>query len=143
MAATPSFIIRLEIEDLLAAYWHEVDANRGQEAHLFFTEDAVYRHSGAPDLVGQAAIRAYYASRRARGPRVARHVMSNVRVTHAANGEARCNSIVLLFAADGAPVLPSAPPILIADVVDDCQRQRDGQWRFRSRLIDAVFKNAG
>ena len=91
--------------------------------------------------MGHAAIQAYYASRRARGPRVARHVVSNVRVTHAGKDEVRCNSIVLLFAADGVPVLPTAPPILIADVIDDCQRQRDGEWRFRSRHIDTIFKS--
>jgi hypothetical protein len=47
---------------------------------------------------------------------------------------------MLLYAADGRPVLPSLPAIMIADIVSDCERQGDGEWRFVSHRLVPVFE---
>ncbi len=47
---------------------------------------------------------------------------------------------MLLYAADGRPVLPSLPAIMIADVVSECERGDDGQWRFVSHRLIPVFE---
>jgi hypothetical protein len=47
---------------------------------------------------------------------------------------------MLLYAADGRPVLPSLPAIMIADVVSDCERDDDGKWRYVSHRLTPVFE---
>lgn len=132
--------IRLEIEQLLLDYWHEVDTNWGARAHEFFAEDGVFLNSVGKARVGRAAIQAFYSSRQARGARVVRHVVSNLRVQPAAaNGEVSSNWILQIFASDGEPPLPSEPAILLADVTDVCRREPDGRWRYASRRIDGLF----
>ena len=132
--------IRLEIESLLVDYWHEVDTNWGRDAHLFFTEDGVFRNSVGKAREGRAAIHAFYNSREARGPRVVRHVISNLRVLPAVGNEVASHWILQIFAADGVAPLPSEPAILVADVTDVCRREADGRWRYALRQIDGLFK---
>ncbi len=88
---------------------------------------------------GRAAVQHFYAWRRARGARTARHVISNfqVRAKNARDATSLC--IMSLYAADGEPILPSKPPIMIADVVSECVRGDDGVWRFRTRALKPVF----
>jgi hypothetical protein len=141
-AATDRLTLRLEIDQLLTDFWYEVDHNWGANAPDYYTEDGVFTTSGGKPRVGREAIRAFYTSRRDRGARIARHVVTNLRVTAIDATTARADWILLLHAADGEPVLESEPPILIADVVDECVKCPDGQWRFRSRVITALFKGA-
>jgi hypothetical protein len=49
--------------------------------------------------------------------------------------------VLSLYAADGAPILPSKPPIMLADVVEEMVREADGVWRYKSRAITAVFRD--
>jgi hypothetical protein len=49
--------------------------------------------------------------------------------------------VLSLYAADGEAVLPSKPPIMLADVSEELVRERDGLWRYKSRIIKAVFRD--
>jgi SnoaL-like domain len=133
-------LVRHEIEARAIDYWHEVDINGGARAHEYFTADGVFT-SSVKTHRGREAIRAFYAARTARGPRVSRHVISNFRVVAADRDHASTHWVLSLYAADGAPILPSKPPIMLADVVENLVREADGVWRYRSRTITAVFRD--
>lgn len=71
--------IRLEIKQLLVEYWHDVDHYWSRNAHEYFLEDGVFMNSAARGREGREAIKEFYSSRQDRGPRIARHVFSNLR----------------------------------------------------------------
>ncbi len=136
-AAAPDLL--MAIGALLADYWHEVDHYWGRNAHQLYTEDGVFA-IGSDHMNGPAAIQAFYKWREGRGAREARHVISNLRVVQLDDGHVEVACILCLYAADGVPVLPSSPPILIADEVGECVRGSDGLWRFRSHFLKPVFQ---
>lgn len=119
-------------------YWHDVDHNAGRGAHAFFVEDGARYQIHDQVFDGREAIRAFYSWRESRGERVARHCIVNGRSVLQADGTATMQSVLLLYAADGRPILPSAPPIQIADLDDVCEL-RDGVWKYRSRRITTLF----
>jgi len=133
--------IAAEIETLNVEYWLDVDRHQGTQAHAFFVEDGVFTTS-LKSRTGRAAIMGFYQGRQAREKvRTARHVITNQLVVVQDADHATGDWILLLHAADGAPVLPSQPAIMIADVHDVCQRGADGHWRYVSRTITAIFKS--
>lgn len=133
--------IAAEVAALNAEYWYEVDRNKGARAHEFFVEDGVYTTT-QKRRVGRPAIIEFYQGRQAREQtRTARHVITNQRVVVQDADNATGDWVLMLHAADGEPVLPSVPAILIADVHDVCRREADGQWRYVSRTIAPVFKS--
>ena len=134
--------IRMEIEQLLHDYWYEVDTNWGRDAHEYFTDDGVFRNSVGRARVGRAEISDFYNGRQARGSRVVRHVVSNLRVQPVVGDQVHSNWILQIFAADGEAPLPSEPAILLAEVTDVCRRGTDGTWRYASRTIEGLFKGA-
>jgi hypothetical protein len=141
MTALEKLQIAAEIAALNVEYWFEVDRNNGQRAHEFYTVNGVLTTS-LKSRTGQAAIQAFYQGRQARDDvRTARHVIANQRVLVQDEDNATMDWLLLLHAADGEPVLPSVPAIMIADVHDVCQRGADGRWRYQSRTISAVFKS--
>ena len=133
--------IEAEIERLNVDYWYEVDRHDGRDSHLFFVEDGVFTTS-IRSRTGRAAIAEFYRGRQDGRVRTARHVITNLRVRVADADHASCDWILLLYAADGAPVLPSESAIMIADVHDVCRREADGRWRYVSRTLVPVFKSS-
>lgn len=133
--------IEAAIERLNVDYWFDVDRHDGQRAHTFYTEDGVFTTS-IRSRTGHEAIAAFYRGRQDGRVRTARHVISNLRVQVRDADHARADWILLLYAADGAPVLPSESAIMIADVHDECVRGTDGHWRYASRTIVPVFKSS-
>lgn len=133
--------IAAEIEALNVDYWYDVDYLYGHNAHEFYVEDGVFTTSERT-RTGRAAIAEFYRGRQRRGPRTARHVIANLRVSVQDRDNASADWILLLYAAEGEPVLPSEPAIMIADVRDQCRRGADGRWRYASRTIRAVFKSS-
>jgi hypothetical protein len=133
-------LIRQEIEALAIDYWYEVDIHDGLRAHEYFAADGVFT-SSVKTHSGRDAIKTFYAQRKARGPRTSRHVISNLRVVVADRDHASTQWVLSLYAADGAPILPSKPPIMLADVVEELVREPDGAWRYKSRTIKAVFRD--
>jgi hypothetical protein len=120
-------------------YWYDVDHNFGRVAHEFFVDTGSYTIPPGPVLRGREAIREFYRWRENRGARVSRHCIVNHRVRVLSADSAICDSIMLLHAADGEPVLPVAPPIQISDVHDVCARGSDGVWRYVSRQLTPLF----
>lgn len=133
--------IQSEIEMLLVDYWYEVDHHWGGAAHEYFTQDGTFTNTVGRARQGRDEIREFYGSRQSRGARVARHVIANLRVEVRDRDNAEADWVLLLYARDGEPVLPSEPAILIADVHDVCVREADGRWRYRARTIRALFKS--
>ncbi len=129
----------MAIGALLADYWWEVDHHWGRNAHQLYTEDGVFS-IGADVMNGPSAVQAFYRWREGRGAREARHVVSNLRVVQRDDERVDVDCILCLYAADGVPVLPSSPPILIADEVGECVRGSDGLWRFSSHFLKPVFQ---
>lgn len=128
-------------------YWHDVDFNHGRGGDAFYVADGLFA-IGDTRMEGRDAIRGFYAWREKRGARTARHVVTNFRLESASDEAGRdevagddaatLRCILLLYAADGLPVLPSLPAILIADVVSVCVR-RGGRWLYRSHVLTPVF----
>ena len=133
--------IAAEIEALNVDYWYDVDHLLGRNAHEFYVEDGIFTTS-ARTRTGRPAIAEFYRGRQDRGPRTARHVIANLRVSVLDPDNASAIWILLLHAADGEPVLASEPAIMIADVHDVCRHCADGRWRYVSRTIKAVFKSS-
>lgn len=132
------FRIRQAVKDRLTDYWWDVDRNGARGALEFYTQDCVYLMCNHR-MEGHAAIRRYYDHRDSRGHRLVRHVISNLRPQVQSVNQASLVGVLCVYAADGVPVLPSAPPILIADTECEFIRQADGNWRMRRHQIIALF----
>jgi hypothetical protein len=133
--------IRADIERLNVDYWFDVDRHEGLHAHDFYEEDGVFTTS-IRSRTGREAIAAFYRGRQDGRVRTARHVIANLRVQVRDADNASADWILLLHAADGAPVLPSEPAIMIADVHDVCRRDASGRWLYVSRTITPIFKSS-
>lgn len=134
-------------------YWYEVDLKGGAGVSQRYVEDGIFNGGGKP-LVGRAAIEQFYTWRQDRGPRTSRHIISNFRAeftdaTDAANTDAAqlysaemfatTTCMMMLYAADGIPVHPTAPPIIITDLIDRCVKCDDGIWRYLERTFVPLF----
>jgi hypothetical protein len=131
--------ITRELEILLADFWHDVDTNWGRRAGEFYTEDAVFEASER-SYEGREMIENFYRYRIGRGPRVAAHCITNFRAIPHSPTSATCTWYLVLYACDGAPVQPTAPPIQIALTTDQCVKGEDGRWRYKRRRFDVWFK---
>jgi hypothetical protein len=119
-------------------YWYEVDLKGGAGVSEMYVEDGIFNGGGKP-LVGRAAIEQFYTWRTNRGVRTSRHVITNFRAEFKDETHATTYSVMLLYAADGAPILPTAPPIMITDLVDRCVKCDDGKWRYLERTFVPLF----
>jgi len=128
-----------ELTALEADYWYEVDRNWGRDADAFYVADGEFA-IGDKLMRGKEAVAGFYRWRQSRGERTARHVVSNFRLSAREADSATFECIMCLYAADGRPVLPSLPAIMIADIVAVCERGADGRWRFRSHRLLPVFE---
>lgn len=134
--------VRAEIEELLVEFAHRLDFDAGVTVDELFEADGAYVIDGRT-LSGRAAIREGYATRAARGPRTARHLVTNVGVEPVAQDRVHARSVVVLYAQDGEPVHRSGPPLVIADYTDVCVRGADGRWRFEKRELQTLFQGEG
>ena len=125
------------VADVLAALWFEVDHRDGADAHLFFTPDADLTF-GSARFEGRTAIQRVYRGRAARGPRVSRHIMSNVHITRVDGDTAEVMSALCLYAQDGIGPRPRATPVAISDVRDRFVRTPTGLL-IASRTITNQF----
>jgi hypothetical protein len=129
---------RLEIDELNAEFAYLIDNNRSAEVADLFTPQGSYGRSSGERSVGREAIRAAYAGRAGRGPRTARHIFTNLRLTYRDDGLIEGKSILTLYAEDGVPP-HVAEPFLVADYDDLYAQGEDGRWRYESRTITWLF----
>jgi hypothetical protein len=132
--------LRSELEALTIEYWHDVDANGGAAAPQFYVDEGVYATT-VREYRGRAAIETFYGQRRARGSRVSLHLVNNFRIERCTDARAHCQYILSLLAADGVPVLPSRPAILVAIVDEVFVKQAEGSWLFESHRITPMFRD--
>ncbi len=130
---------RQEIEALTIEFWYRVDHENGNGVADLFTEDGVYSVANGQSA-GRAAIAESYKQRAARGPRLSRHVQTNLRVVFASDTEARGLSILTLWADDGEAPLDLKMPISVSDIEDEYVQEADGAWRIRHRHLRQVFQ---
>ena len=133
----PTYQLREELGQLVTALWYDIDHHDGVHASSYFTADAELRFDNAT-FRGTAAIDDVYVTRAARGPRVSRHVVTNLHVIDADEVSARAVSTLILYAEDGTAPRPTTTPALVADVLDTFERL-DGRWLIRSRHIQHLF----
>lgn len=122
----------------LVDYWFEVDMKGGGGVSRMYTEDAVF-HGGGKPLIGREAIEQFYGWRRDRGDRTSRHIVTNFRTEFADERNATSYCVMMLYAADGVPVHPTAPPIAITDMIDTHVKQDDGSWLVSDRKFVLLF----
>lgn len=120
-------------------YWHKVDMTGGSGVSEMFMEDGVFHAGPGEPLVGRAAIERFYGWRQDRGARTSRHLITNFRAEFEDDAHAVTYCVMLLLAADGAPVHLSQPPIFIGDQIDHCVKCGDGRWRYAKRDFTALF----
>ena len=135
-------LLRLEIEALNAEFAYLIDHDQSDGVADLFTVDGVYGRSTGGRSVGREAIRDSYKRRKDNGPRTARHIFTNLRLTPLADGLVGGSCILTLFANDGLPPHP-ADPLVVADYDDVYARGGDGRWRFKERIISWVFVREG
>lgn len=123
----------------LVDYWHEVDLNGGAGLSRMFTPDGIFHAGPGEPLVGHEAIERFYAWRTDRGARTSRHVVTNFRAEFGDARHATTYCVMMLYAADGAPILPAAPPIFLGDSIDHCVKGEDGLWRYSKRDFTPLF----
>lgn len=138
MDSTARLLATLELQTMLMEYWHDVDTNWGRNAGEYYTEDAVFEGPEA-SYRGRSRIEQFYRWRENRGKRVAVHAVNNFRAVFHDENNATCTWYLLLYAADGVPVLPTHPPISIGLVTDTCVRGADGKWRYSYRKFENWF----
>ena len=119
-------------------YWYEVDHNDGRSAHLHFAEDGTFA-IGDKIFRGRAEIAGFYSWREGLGPRTARHVIMNPRVSELTGTSATFCCITLIYADNGVPVLESKVAVMIADVESAYERAGEA-WVLRSRVLRPIFE---
>lgn len=133
--------VAFEVHQVLSEFSYRLDIHQGLDVHELFTPDGSYTIDGAT-LTGRDALKNSFAARAARGARTSRHLFSNIRFESIAQETVHVTCVMVLYAADGVPILLSEPPLMVADVGDVLRRTSDG-WQFASREFTSVFRSAG
>jgi hypothetical protein len=120
-------------------YWYEVDLHGGAGVSRMYVEDGIFHAGPGKPLVGREAIEQFYSWRQDRGTRTSRHVITNFRAEFEDETHATTYCVMMLYAADGKPVLPSTPPIMVTDLIDRCVKEPDGVWRYLERNFVPLF----
>jgi SnoaL-like protein len=128
-----------ELHALVVDYWHDVDTNWGRKAPDYYTPDGVFVGAQA-SYNGREKIRAFYKWREDRGARTVVHSVHNFEATLTAPGKATCHWFLMLYAADGKPVLPTHPPIQIAYMTDHLVQDPAEGWQLTYRKFEPWFE---
>lgn len=129
-----------EMQTDLADYWHDVDTAWGTKAGSYYTDDAVFE-AGRLKLEGREAIQRFYSWRQDRGERTAAHVVTNFRASFDDEGGAVATWYMLLYAADGAPILPTHPPVRLCRMRDTYRFDEETQrWLCSYRFWETLFE---
>lgn len=127
-----------ELHALVVDYWHDVDTNWGRNASDYYTPDGEFIGPEAT-YKGRETIRKFYKWREDRGARTVVHAVINFQALPEREDRATCHWFLMLYAADGKPVLPTHPPIQIAYMTDKMVHDGDAGWLVESRRFDNWF----
>lgn len=129
-----------KLHALCVDYWHDIDTNWGHNATQYYTEDGIFIGPEA-SYEGRDKIRAFYKWREDRGDRTVIHAVHNFKADFDGDDKTRatCNWFMMLYAADGLPVLPSNPPIQICYMTDKMVLDPNDGWLVASRTFENWF----
>jgi hypothetical protein len=129
---------------LITRYVHLNDAGRWEELAALYTADGRMNRPTAPEsfTIGREAILAAFQSR---PPRASRHVVANIVVDVAPDGQsAGAYSQILLFTGeadgDGLPLQSPKPPLVGS--YQDRLVLESGTWKFAERRGSLDFRQA-
>jgi SnoaL-like domain len=128
---------RDDIVEAVHRSWWSVDRDFGSGSELHFTDDGECLMP-ALAMRGRSEIATGYAKRQANGPRLSRHLVSNLVVDVHAAGRASATYVVALFAGNGSAPLAVDSPSAICDVHDEYALD-NGRWLIARRELAAVF----
>jgi ketosteroid isomerase-like protein len=132
--------LAIELQQFIADYWDEVDANQARKADEFYTEDCTLHVGSDKGFQGRAGIREFYRYRAERGLRTTRHTVSNLRVLPENANRAAVSFVVANYAADGTPPITDfVGPALVSQIHCICERGSDGYWRMQSLRGEPLF----
>jgi len=128
-------VAAIELEQMVADYWREVDMNGAVHAADYFAEDSV-ASMGVQSLVGRAEVARYYSERLASnhaqfgaGNRRTSHTIVNLRIAFDDKDHASVDFMTVTYAATGKlPVSNATIPAAIGEVRLSCRRDGSGQW---------------
>jgi hypothetical protein len=129
---------------LETAYWHDVDRNGGRNAHEFYLADGVMV-VGHNRFQGRDAIRKFYEWREHQGKTsvagatTTRHLVNNFFVESSTERCANILGIVSFYGGVARRTSQPKPPILMTDLISECVLDDDGQWRYKSHVLQPVF----
>jgi hypothetical protein len=145
MSAHDEVLLWHALYALEARYWHEVDVNNGRNAHEFYLPDGLMV-VGHNRFEGREKIREFYQWRERQtvqavsSVKTMRHLISNFLVEPLGERRARALGVVSFYgAAARPPVTQSRPPMLIADLINECVADDAGKWQFQSHTLRPVF----
>jgi hypothetical protein len=145
MSAQGDLLLWHALQGLEVAYWHEVDLNEGRNAHQFYLPDGIMivghnRFQGRDDIRKFYEWRARQAQSSVSGATTTRHVISNVLIASCTERTAKVVALLSLYGGAVRGRTPQAkPPILLADVVNECVLGEDDKWLYKSHDIRPVF----
>ena len=125
------------IERLVYQTWWDADVDAGINARDLFTEDAVIKMP-ARMMQGLAELLAGYKARQARGPRLSRHLVHNLRIDMPTPELAVANYMAVLYAKNGVAPMEASTCQAVCDVRDECVPQH-GTWRISKREVTTIF----
>jgi hypothetical protein len=129
---------------LEARYWHEVDSNGGRNAHEFYVPDGLLV-VGHNRFQGQDQIREFYTwcehhcTTMGSSIKTMRHLISNLFIGSSDGRSAKVLGIVSLYGAAARPPARSKPPMLVADLINECVLDDNSGWHFKSHMLHPVF----
>jgi len=130
---------------LEARYWHDVDCNGGRTAHEFYLPDGLMV-VGRNRFEGRDKIREFYGWRERQAVtsissvKTTRHLINNLFVEASDTRHAKVRGIVSIYGAVARPpAMQSKPPMLIADLMNECVLDEGGGWRFKAHTLQPVF----
>ena len=126
----------LELQQFVADYWHELDANCAQRITEFYVDDCTFVAGANYSYSGHAGVRKFYDDRaelvrdEIDGVRTTRHTAVNLRIAFRSPGTARLEFVLVNYSGAGCtPVQGFEGPTMVCDVILDCRRDNDGGWR--------------
>jgi SnoaL-like domain len=145
------FLLWHALHRLEVTYWYDVDSNEGRTAHEFFTPDGV-KMVGHNRFEGRKEIREFYEWRARQngakavrhlgisGTKAVRHLITNLYVVSSSE---RCATVLGIVSFYGGLTYPSKrqspPPMMVADLINECVLNKDNLWRFKSHTLRPVF----
>ncbi len=145
MTAHDELLLHHALYHLEVRYWHEVDFNGGRGAHEFYLPDGLMV-VGHNRFEGRDRIREFYEWRERQtatavsSVKTMRHLINNLFVESSSGRSAKVLGIVSYYGSSSRPpAAQTRPPMLVADLINDCVLDEDDKWRFKSHILRPVF----